>query len=176
MVSKDRADWIEKVLGVNLSGLGEGGEAEEEEEQVDVKAEMEELKSLGLDLPALWEGAVEAFNAATETVNGQIAELQAALRETDDADLHDIAEFGLGALTENTRVPLMAAIMEGGKGSPAQLKKAAPKLIKAVGAFRDRLKSEEVRACDANPWVPTSIALTFSEALGQIERAAKMAA
>jgi hypothetical protein len=175
VANEEQAAWVERVLGIRLDALPTLDELDDPE--VDPTAEKAELQELGLEVADLWQGAVQSFRAASDEVNKQIQQLQAALRETDDPDLHDIAEFGLNALTGNTRVPLMAAITEAGTGSPEQLRAAAPKLLKAVGAFRARLASPEVRACDSNPFgVDMAIEQTFTGALDQLAYAARLAA
>ncbi|HLY55489.1 MAG TPA: hypothetical protein VKS60_08035 [Stellaceae bacterium] len=170
MSDVEKTAWVERVLGVKSGG-------ESEEPELDVEGETAELKAMGLEVSDIWLSAVEAFEAATEEANGQISQLQAALRETDDIDLHDIADSGLNALTENTRVPLMAAIRDAGAGGPVQLKKAAPKILQTVEAFRAQLASPQVQACDNNPFgVQVSFGATFSDALDQLAHAAKLAA
>lgn len=179
MANKDQAAWVERVLGLRLNAPPMTGAiaASPEAPDVDPTAEKAELRSLGLDLADVWQGAVEAFRTATDAVNEQIKQLQAALRETDDPDLHDIADSGLNALTANTRVPLMTAIQEAGAATPPQLKAAAPKVLKAVAAFRAQLASPEIMACDANPFgVEVAVGQTFSGALDQLAYAARLAA
>lgn len=175
MADEDQAAWVQRVLGIRLDALPTADEIDDPE--LDPEAEKAALKELGLDVGDVWVGAVEAFRAASEQVDAQIRQLQAALRETDDPDLHDIADSGLNALTGNTRVPLMAAIMEAGAGDPQQLKAAAPKVLKAVGAFRTQLASPQVAACDNNPFdVDVALGETFSGALDQLASAARLAA
>ncbi len=176
MVNRDQAAWVERVLGLRPNTPA-ATEASPGDLDVDPETEKAELRALGLDLADVWQGAAAAFRAATDAVNEQIKQLQAALRETDDPDLHDIADSGLNALTANTRVPLMTAIQEAGAATPPQLKAAAPKVLKAVAAFRAQLASPEVMACDANPFgVDVAVGETFSGALDQLAYAARLAA
>ena len=172
MSDVEKTAWVERVLGVKSGGTGE-----DEEPELDVEGETAELKAMGLEVSDIWLSAVEAFEAATEDANGQIRELQAVLWQTDDLDLHDIADRGLNAMTENTRVPLMAAILDAGSGSPVMLKKAAPKILAAVQAFRTQLASVQVSVCDNNPFgVQMTFEDTYSGALDQLAHAAKLAA
>lgn len=175
MANEAQAAWVERVLGIRLDALPTLDEIDGAD--VDPETERANLKEMGLEVADVWQGAVQAFQTATEAANAQISQLQAALRETDDADLHDIADSGLNALTGNTRVPLMAAIQAAGDGNPVQLKAAAPNLLKAVGAFRAQLSSPQVLACDRNPFdVEVAFAQTFSGALDQLADAARLAA
>jgi len=165
---KDYADWVARVLDIKV----DAGDAE---------VAPLDLKSLGLEVGDVWQAAHAAYDQATETVNRQLTALQAALRESDDPELHDIADYladvanaGLNAFTGGTRVPLMAAMLEAGNGDPAALKAAAPKLRKAVDAFRKRIETEpHIAACDNNPFgVDVSIVATYAGALDQVEYAA----
>lgn len=174
MANEDQAVWLERVLGIRLDALPTIDEIDDPDD--DPETEKQELEELGLDVADLWDGAVELFRAASDEVDNQIKQLQAALRETDDPDLHDIADSGLNALTGNTRVPLMAALLEAGKGNAEQLKAAAPKVLKAVSAFRQQLSSPQIQACDHNPFgVEMAVGATFSSALDQLASAARLA-
>jgi hypothetical protein len=157
-------EWVRRTLGITLNrddGLDEA-----------------ELAELGLDLTDMWVAAREAFQRATEQVDTQISALQAALRDSDDPDYEEIAEFGLNGLTDNTRVPLQAAILEAKAGTTVELRAAAPKLIKAVAAFRSQLSSDaRIEACDDNPLdVEVFIRETYGDALDRIEDVAVAAA
>jgi hypothetical protein len=173
MATEDQNGWVAQVLKVSIKepdGSNEGNEIVASEEE-------SELAALGVSKGDLWETAVAGFRSATEKVDLQIADLQAVLRETDDVDLHDIADAGLNALTGNTRVPLKAALVDAGTGDPTRLKAATPKLLKAIAKFRAQLSSMEIAACDNNPFdVPIAIADTYSAALDQLVYAVKMAA
>lgn len=175
MAREDQAAWVQRVLGMRMDALPTIDEIDDPD--VDPEAEKAELKELGLEIADVWQGAVAAFRAASAEVDEQIRQLQAALRETDDPDLHDIADSGLNALTGNTRVPLMAAIQDAGNGSSEQLKAGARTVLKAVGAFRTQLASPEIKACDRNPFgVEVALDATFSGALDQLAYAARLAA
>ena len=167
MATIEQNDWVARVLGVGANtspGVPEG--------------ESLDLAALGLDTSDLWQGAVQTFQNAVEAVDGQISELQATLRDSDDPELHEIAEFGLNGVTGNTRVPLMAAMREAGDGGAAQLTAAKPKLTRAIDAFRKQLASEpRIAACDTNPFdVPVAIQSTYEDALDQLENVLKRAA
>ena len=130
--------WVVRVLGV---ALAEGG--------VDLKQ------------------AAEAWRAASEAVDGQIAALQAALRQDGDEDLAEIAEFGLNAITANHKVRLMAAMREVDGGAPGD------NLIKLIDAFAAHIATDErVEACDENPLgVAMSIRATLGPALAAMRAA-----
>lgn len=152
----EQDDWIYRVLGVDA-----------------VDGPAPSLAELGLDVSDVWSSAREAFNRASDEVDGQVTALQAALREDADPELDDIAELGLNAMTGSTRVPLQAALMDAGSGDAARLQKASPKLRSAIRAFRSALKSDpRIAACDDNPFgVDVSIRDTYESALDQLEYA-----
>lgn len=160
----EQNQWIGRVLGIEL-----GGDQGSESAPLD-------LDELGLSVMEVWGAARDSFRAATEEVDGQIRELQAALRESDDMDLQEIAEFGLNALTGNTRVPLLAALQEA-SGGVTQLKESAAKVKKAIADFRNQLNSEpRVAACDDNPFgVTVAIVDTYEGALDALEHAVSLA-
>lgn len=122
---------------------------------------------------AAWQAARSAWQDASEAVDGQMAALAKALRDTGDEELQEIAEFGLNAVTANHKTPVMAALMDIGSGAPDAIAKGGPKALKAVQAFRQHIDTDErVAACDENPTgVPVSIKATFGPALAQLEAA-----
>ena len=63
--------------------------------------------------------ARNAWQDAMDAVDSQIAALQQVLRGSGDEDLEEIAEYGLNAVTGNHKVPLMAALMDIGTGTPS---------------------------------------------------------
>jgi hypothetical protein len=117
--------------------------------------------------------AREDWNNAMEVVDAQLEKLMQKLREEDDPDLGEIAEFGMNAVTNNHRVPLVVALMEVGPGTPETLAKAGLKALAAVRAFRQHIDSDErVAACESNPFgVPVSIRATLGPALSGLEAA-----
>lgn len=121
-----------------------------------------------------WAEAKAAWRAAVDTVNGQIAALQSALKKIDDVELHEIAEFGLAGVTGNFKVPMMAAIVEIDQArGGASLKKAAAKAGGIAKAFNAYLASEEtVAVTDANEFgVPVTLRASLGKALSGIEAA-----
>lgn len=150
-----RADWLQRVLGFTVPTPGpRAGRAPQ---------------AAG----AQWKAARAEWDAASETVDGQIGALQAALRQSGDDTLEEIAEFGLNGVTGNYRVPLMAALMGLGAGSPAAMRKSGPKALKIINDFRTYLESSEaVEVCDANPFgTPVTIRATLGGALGGLAAA-----
>lgn len=150
----DRGAWLQRVLGFTLPAAGQAA-------------------ATTPAAPAGWQAARRAWDAASETVDGQIAGLQAALRQSGDDTLEEIAEFGLNGVTGNYRVPLMAALMEIGTGNPAAIQKTGPKALKIINDFRDYLESSEVvEVCDGNPFkAPVSIRTTLGSALAGLAAA-----
>jgi arylsulfatase A-like enzyme len=151
----DRAAWLQRVLGFTLPAAA--GQA----------APGQAAAAATPAAAAGWQAARRAWDAASESVDGQIAGLQAALRQTGDDTLVEIAEFGLNGITGNFRVPLMAALMEIGTGNPAAIQKTGPKALKVINDFRAHLDSSEaVKVCDGNPFgTPVSIRATLGGAL-----------
>ena len=148
-----KAAWVEQVLGVTVP-----------------RAAGQNPVSVTGAVTARWRAAREAWDAASDTVDGQIAALQAALRKSGDDTLEEIAEFGLNAVTGNHRVPLKAALFELGAAEPAALRKFGPKALGIIDDFRSYLESSEaVEVCDANPFgTPVSIRATLGSALAQM--------
>ncbi len=130
------------------------------------------------DIAAAWREARTTYLDATDEINAQISALQAALKRSDDEELEAIAEFGLNGVTGNFRVPMMAAMrdLEGARG--ADVKKAATKLLDAIGKFRAHIDgSEEIEAVDDNPFgVTVSIRKTLGGALADMESVLKKVA
>ena len=127
-----------------------------------------------VDLAAVdrWKAARAVWETAMETVDGQIGALQQVLRGSGDEELEEIAEYGLNAVTAGHKVPLMAAMMEIGAGSPESLARSGPKALAMVQAFRAHIDGDErVAACDENPEVPVSIRATLGPALAGLEAA-----
>lgn len=121
-----------------------------------------------------WAEAKAGWRDALDTVNGQIAALQSALKKIDDVELHEIAEFGLAGVTGNYKVPMMAAIIEIDQArGGASLRKAAAKAGDIAKAFNAYLASEEtVAVCDANEFgVPVTLRASLGKALSGIEAA-----
>ncbi len=160
MSSTEQNAWVGRVLGVTVSGASQG---------------VSPGVSLGVSPggAAGFPAALAAWRDAAETVDGQIAQLARALRDTGDDDLADIAEFGLNAVTAGHKVPLMAALMMLGSGDPPAMAKFGAKALKTVQAFRGHIESDErVAACDDNPFgVAVSIRAMLGPALAGLETA-----
>jgi hypothetical protein len=108
-----------------------------------------------------WPAARAAWQSAIETVDGQIGNLQKALRDSGDEDYREIAEIGLNAVTGNYKVRLMAAMREVDGGGPRD------KLARLVADFADHIATDErVMAVDENPLkVAVSVRKTLGPAL-----------
>lgn len=138
-VRADKANWVQRVLGVTLGGQAPANGT------------------------ADWATARQEWQDANDAVNDQINALRSTLRNRikgadDEVEdyvdaLADIAENGLNAITENHRVRVMAAVMEIGKGEPAQIQASGAKTLSQIQAFQTFLaSSEKITVCDANPF------------------------
>jgi hypothetical protein len=152
--------WVERVLGVALPA-GRGAP---------------QMPAPAVDRPAVdrkvIQAAIAAWRSASETVDGQVGQLQALLQRSDDPDLREIGEYGMAALSGGNRTRLMAAVQEldtAGDLTPALLKRASTIAAK----FRAHLASDaKVRGFDENPFgVPVSIRATLEPALNKVETA-----
>lgn len=113
-------------------------------------------------------GALAAWRDALAKVDGQISELQKVLRASPDDELHEIAEFGLNAMTGNHKIKLQAALMEAATGSGKAA--AAGRLAESFAAHI--ATDKRIAACDANPFgVSLSIRATLGPALGALQKA-----
>jgi hypothetical protein len=142
--------WATRVLGVAFSGpqaTAGGGAA-----------------------GSTWKAVRQTWQAASDTVDGQISTLQAKLRADGDETLKQIAEFGMNGLTGNFKVPLMAALSEIDAGGAAAIAKVGPKALSIIEAFRNYISTDEkVEVCDENPLgVAVSIRATLGGALAQM--------
>ena len=126
-----------------------------------------------LDFPSLWKAAKSDWETANEAVDGQIAKLQVALKQTTDSDLQQIAEFGLNAITAGHKVQFLTAVREVDQSTEEKLVDAASAAQEAIDDFIMHLESDERgAACDANPFkVPMSVRSTLSKALTQMSAA-----
>jgi hypothetical protein len=147
-----KQDWVQRVLGVTI---------------LDIAAASAGPASTR---PEDWSAARAAWQTASDTVDGQIAALQSALRADGDETLKQIAEFGVNGITGNHKVPLMAALAEIGSGDAAVIAKVGPKALGIIEAFRGYLATDEkVEVCDENPFgVPVAIRATLGGALAQM--------
>jgi hypothetical protein len=121
---------------------------------------------------ALWQAAREAWNTASETVDGQIAALQAALLKSKDPELQLIGELGLNAVTGNFKVPLLAAMQSLSNAPPEARAPVVASTRQAINGFRQYLgSSQEVAVVDDNPLdVPVRIVATLVPALDTLEK------
>ena len=147
------------------------------------KAKLEELRrvlaalgSVSLDQAAefreQWDAAVESWEDAVAAVSEQMEDLKSALADSEDEDLAAIAEFGLGAVTQEHLVPLRAAILELGATPPDRLKVVGKRVQNQLAAFRQHIESSRaVAACDENPFgVTVTIRQSLAPGLTALER------
>jgi hypothetical protein len=125
-----------------------------------------------------WPVAKQGWLNAIETVDTQIEKLQNKLRQTDDGDLWDIAEFGMNAVTGDWKVPLQAAIMDVDRAQADTRAQAAKSALEIVDEFADHLANDErVAVCDENPFdVPVALRDTLGAALRNLTAVLKTAA
>jgi len=137
-----RREWVERVLGIRVSGPGTSSNA-------------------GPLLP-IW-------LHAKEIVDSRIGALALQLRRFGDKDLDRIAEAGLAGLAEKGgAVGLMVALREADAATGGA---ARTKLSTEIVKFRQYLKSDKiVQLLDANPFgVPIGMGETLGKALSTIE-------
>lgn len=122
--------------------------------------------------------ALADFDAAQAQVDGQIGQLQVKLQNSPDAELRCIGQFGMNALTGNTRVKLQAALLELRTSLPQGNPKVIGNAARLAGQMADYLVHDiKVRACDRNPFkVQVSIAATLGGAAGRLCTALQQAA
>ncbi|MEX0280283.1 MAG: hypothetical protein AB3N13_03715 [Arenibacterium sp.] len=126
---------------------------------------------------AVWSKAREAWQDASETVDGQISNLQSVLKGSGDPDLERIAEFGLSAVTGNHRVRLMAAVMDIDRVKGVPSKDMVTNATKQIGALEKHISSDAVvKAVDNNPFkVDVSIVKTLTGATAELKGALRQA-
>ena len=124
------------------------------------------------DFAPRWKAARDTWTSAIETVDGQISKLQVALNTFDDAELKEISEFGLNAITANHKVLMMAAIQDVTSAGAAPDKSVISNASQHIAAFEALLASDpRVTAVDNNPFgVSMSVASTLRPALAEMGR------
>lgn len=125
-----------------------------------------------------WQQARGAWIEAIETVDAQIAKLQAVLREQADEDLAAIAEFGLPALTGDFKAPMMAAVIDVDRAAREGLPRLARRARSLAQSFAEYLdEAETVAVTDDNDFgVTVTIRKTIGGALRQLEQTLAQAA
>src|ERR1700722_15975582 len=160
--------WVQRVLGVSFPpqagrlGAAAGKAANDD----------------GCDFAKAWADAAARWRDASDAVDAQISQLQSALKQTDDEELHEIAEFGLNGITGGTKVKLMAAIRDVSSAGAVVPPAVVGKARQAVVQFGSQIEGDErVDACDENPFgVTVSIRASFAPALAGLEKALAAAA
>ncbi|MGC3967644.1 MAG: hypothetical protein QM775_09815 [Pirellulales bacterium] len=119
-----------------------------------------------------WDAAVDAWDDAVAKSRDQLAQLQSHLAQTDDEDLQNIGEFGLGAVTQSHLVPLSAALLELDSAPADQLKTAARRVKTLISEFRKHVETSEiVKACDENPFgIAVSLRTTLKPGFDALEQ------
>lgn len=104
---------------------------------------------------ARWKPIRGEWQEASQTVDGQISQLQHVLLSKNDPELKRIAEFGLNGLTGDFKAPLLGAMLELEAATPQNLKSKAAKVGAIAAAFQAHLMGNakgRVGACDRNPY------------------------
>ena len=103
------------------------------------------------DFATKWKPVRAAWQSASDTVDQQMKQLQQALLKTNNQQLHEIAEFGLNGVTDDLKVPLLAALHELDGTSAEKLPQFAGKVRDVAAKFQAHLASDErVTVCDKN--------------------------
>lgn len=150
----EQVDWVKRVLGLDIAASGSAAGSPD-------------------DFKARWQTSFGTWRDAIETVDGQMAALGSACRQTDDPWLANIAELGLPAVTANMKTPLMAACMDVANASGDKLPAAAARARAAIANFANHIATDpQVAGCDANPFgVAVDIRGTLGPALKSLEAA-----
>ena len=179
-ISEEKRSWMKAVLDVVLSAddaAAPGGAPSERssKRQAREPAGAPKTTAAVADISKQVVAAKAAWRTAIEDVDGQITDLQAAMRKYPDDDLHDIAEFGLNGVTGGNKVLLMAALVELGDGNALAVQKSGKQVLSAVAEFRTLINSDErVAVIDDNPFsVTVAIRETLGPALQGLENALK---
>jgi len=167
-------DDIEGLLAILPDGAADAGNPAPTENDAPELARTEGTPPDGE--PAFrrtWQIAREEWTAAIETVDAQIAKLQALLRDQADEDLAEIAEFGLPSLTGDFKAPMMAALMDVDRAASDGLPRSARRARSLAMSFAEYLdEAETVAVTDDNDFgVTVTIRKTIGGALRQIEQA-----
>jgi hypothetical protein len=155
MATDAKVEWVQRVLGVQLTGAADAAKR--------------------FDEPAFrssFRNALLAWRDASEAVDEQINVLRGVLLDSDDEGLKRIADSGLNGITGTRKVGLQAALREiMGVSGPALIP-LAKKAAQAAADFGDFVQSDpRVKACDAYPKITTPIGPTLVRALGALAQA-----
>jgi hypothetical protein len=146
-------DWVKRVLGIEITVIATVSGAQ------GLTGPRPKLTPIWID--------------AKEEVDAGISRLQAALRETGDDDLEQIAEFGLFGASDGENVALMVALREADTGAEGGL----DKVESAVADYKDFLDGAPIiDLIENNPFgVTVPLRKTLGGALQQLERLTKAA-
>jgi hypothetical protein len=149
MAVEEKSAWVKRVLGAEIGGRTAASPGTRRQRVLPIWA------------------------SAKEAVDGQLAALQKALRDYGEPVGLDVAERGLPGWTNNTLVPMTAALMQldmgGDVPSPGHVKTA----LSRVAAFRQKALADPViETLENNPYgVKVAIRSTLTGALDRIEAA-----
>jgi hypothetical protein len=129
------------------------------------------LEALGVDVSGKGHTTPQVlpiWQAAKETVDGKLVQLQRAMTQTKHPDMIRLAQSGINGFTGRNCVTLMAALHE----ADASGASGHAKLGSAVQSFKSFLdSSKSVALIDSNPFgVSIGLKETLGRALGDIEK------
>lgn len=119
------------------------------------------------DFQQRWSAAAQQWSQAIAVVDGQISQVSALMRASDDTDLQQIAELGLPALTNNHKTPVMRALIDVPATSGEARRKAVAHARTAIGLFRLHLESYPLlQALDEHSPVAFGVQLSIGKEIG----------
>ena len=118
-----------------------------------------------------WTAAKSKLHTALETADAQMEALAHKLKSSSRPELQRIAEFGLGAVTGNHRVPLMSQILEVDAALPDIPSNVMNRSLAVLERFIKHIDTDpRVLVCDRNPYsVNVSLRKDLGGALREIE-------
>ncbi len=153
-----KAEWVKRVLGVIVATAPPDGGPAATFDEVAFKRS--------------FRAALATWRDASESVEAQLNDIRKALLDTDDDELHRIAEYGLNGITDRRKVGLHAALLELGQAAGAAVPPLAKKAAQAAVEYQLFVRSDaRVTACDLYPDIKTPIGPTLGEALGKLAQA-----
>jgi len=167
-VPEDQRTKMAKILQLAVAKLKAGDLATARKAALQVEAALDRI-STG-DGEAAISGAaadnpLEIWKQAKDRVDGQIGQLQTALRGIKHPAFDKIADMGLAGLSGGrVNTMLMAALMDHARAPAEKQADSAQAVQSAVVAYRDFLQSDPVVAhCEQNPF---GVRMTLSDTLG----------
>lgn len=163
-----QARFVNRYLDAGIAPDGAAAEAKEETPEGAADA-----AAFARD----WDAVRAKWEKAEEKVGDQVAAMQAAFRKSGAPQLQEIANFGLPALTGNTRSKAIAAMMDVDRIKSAPNPKILAKADKRFAEISAHLKSDpRVKAVDSNPFgLKVSIAASLCGAIDEMRSVLRQA-